>query len=265
MKKAIEEATGLGDACDVALLKNITSRWKGSQMVDGKAVEDGTYNDVDYTQINDTTYLDATQIDGYKKINEGAAVVDYDGKRNTAKFVEHANKIINSYLGKTLPTTHSELIQALTDIVEENSSASNPNQYECFYYPMCYGCYLFEPVVKGELSDVYKKNQWYVASEGELCRIFNFVRLGITADKANFNADSEALTPIFANGCSKAGVSVFNTINYWNVFSSTEYSGTTIWSITVNNNLWQITRSTKGYRFMSVCTPCCSVEFILDN
>ena len=77
------------------------------------------------------------------------------------------------------------------------------------YYPAAYGCYLYEPSISGTatLNDQYKKGNWYLPSEGELARVYNFFgnsrgwknNTAASIDYANEQPESEATTPIFAN------------------------------------------------------------------
>ncbi len=232
----IEEASGVADAFDIQELANITTRWNGSQVVDGVVRDEGTYNGVDYATINDTTYLDDTQADGYKVINKGAAAVDYAGKENTAKIVAHAKKIVSGYLGLTWPTTMTELADAMQKIKADNSSVTNNWRYEQFFYPAAWGCALYEPTAsKGAVADAYKSGQWYLPGCGELCRIYNFYRQGTTADQANFDAASEAVTPIIANAASKAGKSVM--VGFQSMTSSTEASAGSLWGFFNDGNM----------------------------
>ena len=203
----IEEASGVVDAFDIYELANITT-------ADGK--------NASFT-ISDTTFLDDTQTDGYKVFTVGAAS-DFNGKSNTQKIVNHVKKIVSGYLGKSWPTTMTELADAMQAIIKENASATNSGYYDEFYYPAGWGCALYEPTVKnGTVADEYKAGNWYLPACGELCRIYNFYRLGTTADKANFDADNEATTPIIANAASKAKKSVMNAYSDW-VWTSSERS-----------------------------------------
>ena len=254
----IEDAAGVVDAFDVGELSNISTRWNGSQVVNGKVVDGGTYNGVNYDYINDTTFLDATQADGYKKINAGAAVADFNGKGNTQKIVNHAKKIVSGYLGKSWPTTMTELADAMQTIVAENQSASAPNNYIQFYYPSAWGCALYEPSAsKGEVVDEYKAGNWYLPACGELCRIYNFYRLGTTVDKANFDADNEATTPIIANAASKAEKSVMNAYNSWS-WTSSENSRGTSWCVNASGYVSGNYKSD-----YSAVRPCSAFTFLL--
>ena len=57
------------------------------------------------------------------------------------------------------------------------------------------------------LNDQYKKGNWYLPSEGELARVYNFFgnsrgwqnNTAASIDYANEQPESEATTPIFAN------------------------------------------------------------------
>ena len=274
----IEEAAGVVDAFDIAELADITTRWNGSQVVDGVVRESGTYNGVRYEDLNKTTYLDSTQPDGYKVIKAGAATADYNGKSNTEKIVAHAKKIVSGYLGKTWPSTLTELGDALAAIMSENSSASAPRYYCQFYYPAAWSCALYEP---SGAADCYKSGQWYLPGCGELCRIANYCRQGVTADTANFEAENEATTPIFANAASKAGktlVPVWNGKAGTGYYTSTEYNREYVWQIgeagdstptyQIGSFGWLI-GTKNGERFSNYsryyARPCCSVTFNLSD
>ena len=261
----IEQAAGVQDAFDIAELSNITTRWNGSQVVNGVIQDGGTYNNVNYQYLNDTTYLDATQADGYKVIKSGAAASDYYGKSNTAKIVAHAKKIVSGYLGKTWPTTLAELGDAMVAIQAENSSASNSGTYILYYYPFAWGAQLYEPSAS-EVADCYKKGNWYVPAEGELCRIYNFYRQGTTDDKANLSPDSEAVTPIIANSTKKAGKSVMATWVSW-FWSSTEASRTSAWVLTDGDiHMGGFYYQFGGEKYKTnYVRPCCSVTFNLSE
>ena len=253
----IESAAGVTDAFDIAELANITSRWNGSQVVDGKTVNGGTYNGVNYDCINDGTYLDDTQQDGYKVLNAGGCTTDYNGKSNTAKIVSHAQRIISGYLGEPYPTTMTELADAMQAVIAANSSSTVAQYYDEFFYPAAYGCYVYEPTAKGTVDDAYKSGQWYLPGEGELCRIYNFYRQGTSADKADFEAASEARTPIIANAASKAGKSVMASYGSW-CWSSSEVSRSGSWGVLSNGYVNDF-----GKFIQYVVRPCSAFTFTL--
>ena len=203
-ESAIKAATGLSSVFDVPTLPDYVSLWNGTLASNEK-------------QIKDTNFLDSSTEDGYKAIKPGAALADFDGKGNTEKIVEHSQLIISQYLDRSLPKTLQELADAMESLRTENASATNPWRYEEFYYPAAYGCHLYEPSVKGTLSDRYKAGNWYCPAYGELGRLYNFKRLGLAITNANENPLSEAVTPIFANANKRAGGTEFSfqDLFYW--------------------------------------------------
>lgn len=254
MNSDIIAATGLYDAFNVSELADISSLWNETEYPTGMALD---------TQIRDTTTSD-----GWRVINAGAALSDYEGKRNTAKIVAHAKKIIGNYFGKTWPTTMTELADVMQALIQENSTATYSSNYDGFCFPAAWGCTVYEPQnLKGELSDYYKSGRWYLYGLGELCRIYSFIRLGCIADEANFEAESEALTPIFANAASKAGKTIVDTDIYRNrgLMSSTESSQNLMWCINFTQAYATSAHHLGGRKeSSSSIRPCCSVIFKLD-
>lgn len=222
---AIKAATGLSSVFDIPTIPNIGSRWNGTY-----AADSGMVNNINVSGITADNYLDATQEDGYKVIKPGAALSDYDGKGKTEKIVEHSQLIITQYIDRPLPKTLKELADAIQSLKDENASATDNWRYEEFYYPVAYGCHLYEPSVKGTLADQYKSGKWYCPACGELGRLYNFKRLGMTVDNANDNPASEAVTPIFANANKKAGETVFSFVNGW-YWSASEYGAYGSWYV----------------------------------
>ena len=253
MNAGIKEATGLVDGFDVSDLPNYTSAWNDTEHPTDLTV-DG--------QIRDTT-----QTDGWRVIKTGAALGDYDGPSNTQKIVKHAKAIISGYFGKTWPTTMAELADIMQELVKENSSSTYALYYEGFCFPQAWGCALYEPVItKGTLSDDYKSGHWYHYGLGELCRIYNYYKLGTTSDSANFEAESEALTPIFANAASKAGRTIMDISIYRNriLQGSTENSQNLVWFIHFNEGYPGREHHLGGRKEnTNYVRPCCSVTFLL--
>ena len=210
--------------------------------------------------IDDSSYLDDTQPDGYKVLTTGA-IMNYDGPSNTAKILAHAKKIVNGYLKESYPTTMTELADAMQTLKNNNSSVTNNYRYEEFYYPAAWGCVFYEPSAKGTVGDAFKKGQWYLPAVGELCRICNFYRQGETADKANFEAASEAVTPIIANAASKAGKSVMEVWKEWLWSSNETTENSCAFYITSNQILWNLNYGRKSNQLH--VRPCCSVTFNL--
>ena len=244
-KSNIEKAADVKDAFDIYDLSNYTTI-------------DGTNDTI---TINDSNFLDATQSDGYKVFAAGA-IAQFNGKDSTVIVVEHAKKIVSGYLGKTWPSTMSELADCMQALRKENSSASNVAIYDQFFYAPVWGCALYEPKVSlSELGDTFKTGNWYAPSSGELARIYNFYRQGTTADKANFDAVNEATTPIIANAMSMSGDNA--KMDAWNTFwTSQEYDGTAARSI---NNTGSTTGRWSGKLYSFNARPCCSVTFLLSE
>lgn len=220
-ESAIKAATGLSSVFDLPTLPDYGSRWNGTLASD----ED---------TIKDTNFLDSSTDDGYKVIKPGGALSDYDGKGETQKIVEHSQLIITQYLDRPLPKTLQELADAMESLRTENASATNPWRYEEFYYPAAYGCHLYEPSVKGVLTDKYKAGNWYMPACGELGRLYNFKRLGLAITNANENPLSEAVTPIFANANKRAGGTVFSFVNNW-YRSTSEINANGSWCVFFND------------------------------
>ena len=230
---------------DLPTLPNYGSRWNGT------LASDENY-------IKDTNFLDSSTEDGYKVIKPGAALSDYDGKGDTQKIVEHSQTIISQYLDRSLPKTLQDLADAMESLRSENASATNPWRYEEFYYPAAYGCHLYEPSVKGTLSEQYKAENWYMPACGELGRLYNFKRLGLSIDKANENAISEATTPIFANANKRAGGTVFSFGNNW-YCSTSEINAAASWSVGFNDGYVYYISKCHGY----CVRPCTAFTFTL--
>ena len=127
-----------------------------------------------------------------------------------------------------------------------DEGATYPNNWKQVYYPAAYGCYLYEPSISGTatLNDQYKKGNWYLPSEGELARVYNFFgnsrgwknNTAASIDYANEQPESEATTPIFANLLKRAKdksaacpvTMMSQNANYW---ASTESSRNHAWYV----------------------------------
>ena len=231
----INAATGLADSFDTAL-PNIAR----SGIVSPTDSSNTNHNNIGDTFIDDSTE------DGYAVFASGTAAADLNSDGNTGEIVEHANKIINLYLGESLPTSLTELADAMQRLVRkmEEAGASNATRYRQMYYPMAYACKLYEPEVKGTLADCYKKGKWSAPSAGTLFRIYNFFYNScgrVTYDKggridtiyANDTPTTEARTPLFANVLKRMGGSspkftMPSSSFYW---SSTESNRTVAWGV----------------------------------
>ena len=199
----INAAVGVGDICDIADLPNNGSRELYEPNADGNLVQTD--------KITVASYQDLTTEDGYKVLNSRSALNDFDGKGNTKSIVNWANSIISLYLDESYPKTLKELSNRMAALVKKKADegATYPNNWKQVYYPAAYGCYLYEPSISGTatLNEQYKKGNWYLPSEGELARVYNFFgnsrgwknNAAASIDYANEQAESEATTPIFAN------------------------------------------------------------------
>lgn len=199
----IGTAVGIGDICDIADLPN--NGWRELYNTDknGELKEDGF--------ITVESYQDSTTEDGYKVLNAKSALNDFDGKSNTKSIVNWANSVISLYLDESYPKTLQELSNRMAALVKKKTDegATYPDTWKQLYYPAAYGCHLYEPAVSGTatLNEQYKKGNWYLPSEGELARVYNFFgnsrgwqnNTAASIDYANERPESEATTPIFAN------------------------------------------------------------------
>ena len=210
----------------------------------------------DYRYINDASFHDAAQDDGYAVLNSSnAACNDFDTENKNQIVINHAKAIINGYLGESYPTTPTELANAMQALVASMTAqgVSSPARYRQLYYPAAFVCHLYQPSVEGTLDAQYARNKWMLPACGLLSRIYNFFYNSCghqtyenggrcTVANANENPDSEALLPLFANLLKRiadAGVSTtpFNiptNSNYWSV---TEGSSGTAWYVGFLNGL----------------------------
>ena len=136
----------------------------------------------------------------------------------------------------------------MAELVKKKAAegATYPNNWKQVYYPAAYGCYLYEPSISGTatLNDQYKKGNWYLPSEGELARVYNFFgnsrgwknNTAASIDYANEQPESEATTPIFANLLKRAKdksaacpvTMMSQSADYW---ASAEYGRFSAWSV----------------------------------
>jgi len=232
----IAQDAGLTSAIDTAMA-NLTASGITSPT-------DATNKDDRY--INDASFHDAAQDDGYAVLNSSnAACNDFDTENKNDIVVNHAKAIINGYLGESYPTTPTELADAMQALVATMSAqgASNLSRYRQLYYPAIFACYLYQPNVEGTLDAQYARNKWMLPACGLLSRIYNFFYNSCghqtyenggrcTVANANENPDSEALLPLFANLLKRiadAGVS------------------TTPFNIPTNSYYWSVTEHGSGY------------------
>ena len=263
----IKEAIQATDVADVANLPN-----KGSNYL-YETQEDGTEKSTNY--ITQKSYQDANKDDGYKELNANSSLMDFNGKSNTDAIVSWAKNIINKYLNDSYPTTLQELSDMMAKIMKEKGDAgdSYTDRWRQLFYAPAFGCSLYEPKMKDgeEASEQYKKGNWYLPSEGELARVYNFYansrgwvnNTDPSADYANENPENEAQTPVFANFLVRAkNANAANPIatptrsGYW---TSTEVSRSSAWHVYFNDG-----RTDGSNKYGSgVVRPCVAFTFNL--
>ena len=237
IQDAIQNAVGISSATDTAM-PNISGTGL-SQTTDPNGSPTTYY-------INEDNYIDDNTEDGYAVL-AGGSVNDFDGKGKTDIIIEHCNRILLNYLDAPLPETTEELYKAMTDLASSNSGAK---KYWQFFYPAAYLCRLYEP--KTEIADgiheQYKAGKWYLPSDGELARMYNFhncsrgfkINTTPTVDYANEHPANEARLPLYANMLKRiADVNVgakpfvlHSSAWFW---SSTEGSQSSAWSVNFSN------------------------------
>lgn len=235
----INTAVGCPDICDVTDLPNNSNRSLYETKEDGSVVETG--------YIKPSSYHDPDKNDGYKEIAAGSALNDFNGKKNTDAIVNWANNVIEKYLDEPYPRTMKELANAMAALVEKKTDdgVTYPIPWRQLYYPAAYGCYLYEPSVSDVVLDAqYRQGNWYLPSEGELARVYNFFGNSkgwkdggsVSVDYANESPGSEAVTPLFSNLLKRAKdknavcpiAMMLSSAFYW---SSSEYSRHRAWYV----------------------------------
>lgn len=219
----------------------------------------GTSTNYNYV---DGSFLDASKDDGYAEIAATGSAARFDGKSENDLIVGLAKTVIERYLMEKypnnpdikIPTTMTELADAMLALQAENASASSPTRYRQMFFPAAFSAYLYQPeVAEGEELDAqYLKNNWHLPAEGSLCRIYNFFLNScnrvtyanggrISEEYADEAPESEALTPLFANLLKRIRqVTTTNPFtmptnsSYW---SSTECNTNYAWGVYFNNGL----------------------------
>ena len=244
----IRDAAELASAIDLPM-DNITS--SGIPNADGTSTS--------YNYVRDS-FLDSTKDDGYAQIATGGAAADFAGKTKNDIIVNHAKAIIERYLQETypnnedikIPTTLTELADAMVALQAENSEATSPSRYRQLFCPAAFAAYLYQPsVAEGEeLDEQYAKTKWHLPAPGSLARIYNFFYNScgrVTYDNggrisetyANEAPESEALLPLFANLLKRiravTTASPFTMLTNSAYWSSTEYYGGYAWGMGFNS------------------------------
>ena len=254
---AIQSAIGMS-AVDTPVANTTTS---GIKNADGSSS--------DYRYIRDS-FLDAGKDDGYADIVSTGAAARFNGKSETAQIVGHANLIIGQYLVELypnvgdikIPTTMTELADAMAALVAQNSGATSPNRYRQMFNPAAYTAYLYQPEVsEGEtLDEQYRKTNWHLPALGTLARIYNFFYNScnrvtwenggrISTSYADETPESEALTPLFANLLLRirrvTNADPFTMPNNSSYWSSTEYNTSNAWYVSFHSGY--VTYLNKSY------------------
>lgn len=210
-----------------------------------------------YIGSDNNDYRDDTQDDGFKVFGSNAAVGDFDTEAKNTILINHAKAIITDYLDEPLPTTMTELADAMQALVAKmtEDGVSAPARYLQLYYPAAYACHLYEPTVDdGEtLNEQYAKGKWMLPASGLLARIYNFFRMScndvtlenggsVKASYANESPESEALLPLYANilarvaaaGAAGTPFIMRGASHYW---SAAESSGIGAWNVGFHSGL----------------------------
>ena len=154
--------------------------------------------------IRDNNAYDDGQPDGFPHWDGNVAPNRFDGKKDTAGIVAHADNILQKYVAEGLLTdgdghTIFDYLPAGTDHVIPETSAEladlcvalgnlgGNNRFRQFAYPAAYACMLYEPQKDNKpisgLSEWYNQGQWYLQGSGDMYRLYIFFR------------NSRALTP----------------------------------------------------------------------
>ncbi|MFW5596652.1 MAG: hypothetical protein ACOCOG_08145, partial [Prevotella sp.] len=154
--------------------------------------------------ICDNNAYDDSQPDGFPQWSGNVAPNRFDGKKDTASIVAHAESILLKYVAEGLLTDaygHTifdylpagtdhvipETLEELSDLCVALGNLGGNNRFRQFAYPAAFVCMLYEPKKDGKpisgLSEWYKQKQWYLQGSGDTFRLYVFFR------------NSRALTP----------------------------------------------------------------------
>ena len=161
-------------------------------------------NGNDTNNIRDNNAYDDSQPDGFPQWSGNVAPNRFDGKKDTAGIVAHAESILQKYVAEGLLTDadgHTifdylpagtdhvipETTEELADLCVALGNLGGNNRFRQFAYPAAFACMLYEPKKEGKpisgLSEWYKQKQWYLQGSGDTFRLYVFFR------------NSRALTP----------------------------------------------------------------------
>lgn len=177
---------------DIPALQNCTT----------KGLTDTNGNNTDYIRNNNA--YDDSQPDGFPQWTGNVATIRFDGKKDTAGIVAHAENIILKYVAEGLLTDadgHTifdylpagtdhvipKTLEELADLCVALGNLGGGDRFRQFAYPAAFACMLYEPKKDGKpisgLSEWYKQKQWYLQGSGDTFRLYVFFR------------NSRALTP----------------------------------------------------------------------
>ena len=177
---------------DIPALQNCTT----------KGLTDTNGNNTDYIRNNNA--YDDSQPDGFPQWTGNVATIRFDGKKDTAGIVAHAENILLKYVAEGLLTDadgHTifdylpagtdhvipKTLEELADLCVALGNLGGGNRFRQFAYPAAFACMLYEPKKDGKpisgLSEWYKQKQWYLQGSGDTFRLYVFFR------------NSRALTP----------------------------------------------------------------------
>ena len=184
--------TTTGNVFDIPDLQNCNNR----------GLKDANGNDTAY--IRDINAYDDSTDDGFPVWMGNVAPNRWDGKKDTAGIVAHANNILEKYVGEGLlkdsdnhtifdylPAGRDHVVpqtsEELADLCVALGNLGGSTRFRQFAYPAAYACALYEPKTSGKpidgLSEQYKQGKWYLQGSGDTYRLYIFFR------------NSRALTP----------------------------------------------------------------------
>ncbi len=205
------------------------------------------FSGISESRLNDSSYRDATQPDGFRVIANEKALgslglmtivspvghgwnvgdkINY-GQYFTLQLINHRDRILGQ-MEKEIPTGSDDETEtaALTRCREAAIAAAqaegiaNYVQYDQFYYPAASYCYAYEPTVakKETLLDRFKAHNWWLPSAGESARMYWYHSKGYTG----------GANAIFSRANSTGIFTRFTANEHW---SSSEESALRAWII----------------------------------
>ena len=204
--------------------------------------------------ITDATYRDESDagVDGFRVLKAGSAQdtlglvtlkedfhrwktgdsIPY-GLYYTLMIIDHRDRVL-SEVGLDIPAASSTetVAENLESLIERVILQNGADKYDQFYYPAASRCHAYEPFITraGEvLADKFKAGNWWLASPGELARVYWYHSKGYEG------AEHAIFTKPY-----KAGV--FAQLGTGYQWTSLEYSRSVAWyvgfgnGVTYNNN-----------------------------